>query len=53
MKEEKLLLENIEKTKKKSMTINRSSSEGKMKVVNQKKDLKNRTKSNYKVINKQ
>ncbi len=38
MKEEKLLLENIEKTKK--MPLNRSSSEGKMKVVNQKKDVK-------------
>ena len=50
MKEEKLYLEKIEKAKK--MPKNRSASEGRMKVLSHKfkyKDIKNRTKSNYKV----
>ena len=54
MKEEKLYLEKIEKAKK--MPKNRSASEGRMKVLSHKfknKDVKNRTKSNYKVSNKE
>ena len=53
MKEEQLVLEKIEKAKK--MPKNRSASEGRMKIFTKKiknKDMKNRTKSNYKFDNK-